>query len=175
MAVEIRAQMTFGALVRTAGVAVCCLLLVAGCASSAARGGCGPGQKCAAPPLPPTTVHLRIGGKSASLVAGEATHTFVKRGALTKILVSIDRPTNVNVTNVWLVVQNSSQPAGSAPSGPTEHFTVLIHRVGVVRPAETLSTTWTPTTQFGAHTMSLGIYQDVGDARESWPVATVTV
>ena len=83
---------------------------------------------------------------------------------------------NVNVSNVWLVLQSRTHvtnPPGAA--GPFAHFVVLLNRKGLLRSSETLSGTWIPKVQDGTHTLVLGISLDIGDARTSWEVATVTV
>lgn len=171
---RISSQMAIVAFLRVAAAATSCLLCGAAC--SAGRGGCGAGEKCPGPALPDATVHLGIGGTSASLNAGATTHAFAKRGLPTKITLSIERPANVTVSNVWLVVQsNRSQHSAAVANAPFAHFSVVLDRKGLLRSTETLSATWTPTAQPGTKNLNLGISMDLGDAGVSWPIATVTV
>ena len=159
------------------GLAAIGLLLMSGCSVSAASGGCKGGEKCPAPPLPATTVHLKIGGKSAAVDIGQTMRAVAKPGVPIKVTMSIDRTTpDVNVTNVWLTVQTSS-PSGNSlgATAPFRHFVVLAGRKCLLRPSETLSATWVPTAPAGAGTVDLGISVDLGDSRTDWPIATVTV
>ena len=96
MTVHVRSRMTRLACRRAAGIAASCLLLVSGCSLSAASGGCRGGEKCPGPSLPAMTVHLQIGGQSASIGIGQTTHAFATRDVPTKITLSIDRTTRAS-------------------------------------------------------------------------------
>lgn len=134
------------------------LLLAAGCSPS----GCQI-HHCPAPDLPPTTVHLGIGGKTASLPPGVMTHVVVKAGVPTTITLSVDQPSNVNESNVSLVTQIDGHRAGA--TGPAARSTVLLQRTGVLRSTDSMSTIWTPATQDATRTFSLEFSENVGDAR----------
>lgn len=161
---------------RVAVTAASCALFVAACSADAGRGGCSGGEKCPGPAPPNVTVHLGIGGASALLDVGGAAHAFAKRGRPTTITVSIERPANVTVSNVWLDVQTSHNKHGQThANAPFSHYIVVLDRQGVLRSTDTLSATWIPTPQPGSDQVNLGITMTVGDTGAAWQIATVTV
>jgi hypothetical protein len=96
-------------------------------------------RKCGGPRTsPPFAVHIAIDGKRLPL---SSHRTPIKIGRPVRIEVYVDRPSGVDVKNVYLFVNSEQWTFAARPSGRVK---VLAHHVDSVPQRQPVTASWTP-------------------------------
>jgi hypothetical protein len=136
---------------------------------------CPAWAKCP-PPLDSAaiTVHLTIAGHEYSLRgSGQAPTVTLNHGARTLIVVSIDRPAALPVSNLYLSV--NSYPSGSGPPGPIGREHTIMHDTGSLQSGSFARAEWTPTALFGTSNLDLTLEYSEAVATVSYVIAHLHV
>lgn len=127
------------------------VLALAACTSTSAKS-CG-NRKCPAPAGPSFTIRMAIDGKQVPLSFSRRTP--IKIGRPVRIDVYVDRPSGVDVKNVYLVV--NSYPSGIDRGTPSGRVKILTHHVGSILQRQPVTARWTPEPLFGTRQLDVHV------------------
>jgi hypothetical protein len=125
------------------------VLALAACTSTSAKS-CG-NRKCPAPAGPHFEVRMAIDGKRVPL---SSHRTPIKIGRPVRIDVYIDRPSGVDVTNVYLFVNSYPFTFGATPSSRVK---ILTHHVDSVPQGQPVTGQWTPEPLFDTRQLDVSV------------------
>lgn len=132
------------------------VLALAACTSTSSKS-CGD-HKCPAPAGPHFAVRMAIDGKRVPL---SDRRTPIKIGRPVLIAVYIDRPSGVDVKNVYLFVNSYPFTFGATPSGRGK---VLTHHVDSVPQGQPVTGQWTPEPLFDTRQLDVSVTFEMAGA-----------
>jgi hypothetical protein len=115
--------------------------------------------KCGGPgTLPPFAVHMAIDGKRVPL---SSHRTPIKIGRPVRIEVYVDRPSGVDVKNVYLFVNSEPWTFAAGPSGQVK---ILTHHVDSVPQRQPVTARWTPEPLFDTRQLDVSVTFEMAGA-----------
>jgi hypothetical protein len=116
-------------------------------------------RKCGAlPTFPPFAVHMAIDGKRVPL---SSHRTPVKIGRPVRIEVYVDRPSGLDVKNVYLFVNSGPWTFAAGPSG---RIKILTHHVNSVPQHQPVTARWTPEPLFDTSQLDVSVTFEMAGA-----------
>ena len=115
--------------------------------------------KCGGPAtLPQFAVHMVIDGKRVPL---SSHRTPIKIGRPVRIQLYVDRPSGVEVKNVYLFVNSEPWTFAGGPSGRVK---ILTHHVDPVPQRQPVTARWTPEPLFGTRRLDVSVTFEMAGA-----------
>jgi hypothetical protein len=108
--------------------------------------------------LPPFAVHLAIDGKRVPL---SSHRTPIKIGRPVRIEVYVDRPSGIDVKNVYLFVNSEPWTFAARPSGRVK---ILTHHLESVPQRQPATARWTPEPLFGTRQLDVSVTFEMAGA-----------